>query len=317
VSTVGGSNSKDNSSKENNGGEREEERTYLYVYGGYCKHVEEPDEDTDPRDLEDFGAMERAITREDCWKLDVYGNKKWQKVKKAGLAPRARAGASSVVHLARKRLIMFGGVVDHEIKKGDVIVSEFLQDAFTFNYNTEKWFPLTLFAEKNEKVKTEEESREEARKIAAGELEGNENFNVRLSDREKAAVRIQATFRGHRVRKAMKLYRVGGVVSELLYSPGTGEEAPKATAKPRGRINAAVCVVGNDMWLYGGIVEVGDVEVVLDDVWKLDLGAKSKWIRSEKISERVANQLSELETDGSQPRQESNDSDNEDEEEEE
>lgn len=343
VSAVGGSNSsgskkrnsksskKGEKGEENDGEEKEErkeeggeERTYLYVYGGYCKHVEEPDEDTDPRDLEDFGAMERAITREDCWKLDVYGNKKWQKVKKAGLAPRARAGASSVVHLAKKRLIVFGGVVDHEIKKGDVIVSEFLQDAFTFNYNTEKWFPLTLFAEKNEKVKTEEESREEARKIAAGELDGNENFNVRLSDREKAAVRIQATFRGHRVRKAMKLYRVGGVVSELLYSPGTGEEAPKPTAKPRGRINASVCVVGNDLWLYGGIVEVGDVEVVLDDVWKLDLSAKSKWIRSEKVSERVANQLSELEMDANQPQKENNneqetddDSDDDDKEEEE
>ena len=228
------------------------------------------------------------------------------------------------MHLAKKRLIVFGGVVDHEIKKGDVIVSEFLQDAFTFNYNTEKWFPLTLFAEKNEKVKTEEESREEARQIAAGELDGNENFNVRLSDREKAAVRIQATFRGHRVRKAMKLYRVGGVVSELLYSPGTGEEAPKPTAKPRGRINASVCVVGNDLWLYGGIVEVGDVEVVLDDVWKLDLSAKSKWIRSEKVSERVANQLSELEMDANQPQKENNneqetddDSDDDDKEEEE
>ena len=310
VNTVGSSSGSKNSK---DGEEDDEEKTYLYVYGGYCKHVEDPDGDTDPRDLEDFGAIERAITREDCWKLDVYGNKKWQKVKKAGLAPRARAGASSVVHLARKRLILFGGVVDHEIKKGDVIVSEFLQDAFTFNYNTEKWFPLTLFAEKDEKIKTEEESREEARKIAAGELEGNENFNVRLSDREKAAVRIQATFRGHRVRKAMKLYRVGGGVSELLYSPGTGEEAPKATAKPRGRINASVCVIGNDMWLYGGIVEVGDVEVVLDDVWKLDLGAKSKWIRSEKVSECVANQLSELELDGNlqQREQDNKDSDNE------
>ena len=78
------------------------------------------------------------------------------------------------------------------------------------------------------------------------------------------------------------------------------------------------------MWLYGGIVEVGDVEVVLDDVWKLDLGAKSKWIRSEKVSERVANQLSELEMDANQPQKENNneqetddDSDDDDKEEEE
>jgi hypothetical protein len=273
----------------------DEEKTFLFVYGGYCKQVEEPDEDVDPRDLKDFGSNERAITRDDCWKLDIYGDKKWSKVKKAGLTPRARAGASSAVHVAKKRMLMFGGVVDHEIKKGDVIVSEFLQDTFTFNYSTEKWFPLTLYAEKNEKIKTEAESKEEARKIAAGEtIKGSENFNVRLSDREKAAVRIQATFRGHRVRKAMKLYRVGGVISELLYSPGTGEETPKATAKPRGRINASVCVVGNEMFLYGGMVEIGDVEVILDDVWKLDLGNKSKWVRIDGLSEQCLERLREL-----------------------
>lgn len=78
-----------------------------------------------------------------------------------------------------------------------------------------------------------------------------------------AATRIQAHYRGHVVRKAMRLYRIGGTISEVLYSPAaygvdlTSRNAPK----PRARINANVCVVKNTMWLFGGIVEIGDREV--------------------------------------------------------
>ena len=31
------------------------------------------------------------------------------------------------------------------------------------------------------------------------------------------------------------------------------------------------CVVGNLLWLFGGIIELGDKEITLDDMWSLDL----------------------------------------------
>jgi len=53
-------------------------------------------------------------------------------------------------------------------------------------------------------------------------------------------VRIQAHFRGFVVRKAYKLYRIGGAVSEILYSPAAfGLDMSAASApKPRARISA-------------------------------------------------------------------------------
>jgi hypothetical protein len=38
-----------------------------------------------------------------------------------------------------------------------------------------------------------------------------------------------------------------------------------------------VCVTGNTLWLLGGIVEVGDAEVTLDDMWCLDLAKLDGW----------------------------------------
>ena len=249
------------------------------VYGGYCKNVDD-DEKDDER-------SERGTTFSDAWSLDLK-TWKWEKLKRQGLAPSARAGASSVMHALKKRLVLFGGVIDHEVKNGDVIVSEFFTDAYNLNMEAKKWFPVTLYGD--DKTKTHKAgSLEEAERVAAGEVV-NENFNIR-SEQVRAAIKIQAHFRGYQVRKAYKLYKVGGVVSELLYSPGSGEAPPKSLPRPRGRINAALAIKANMMYLFGGIIELGDVEVALDDVWKLDLGARPKWTCITPLSEQCQHQL--------------------------
>lgn len=38
-----------------------------------------------------------------------------------------------------------------------------------------------------------------------------------------------------------------------------------------------MAVTGNTLWLMGGIVEVGDKEVTLDDMWSLDLVKLDGW----------------------------------------
>ena len=96
------------------------------------------------------------------------------------------------------------------------------------------------------------------------------------------------------MRKAYKLYKVGGVVSELLYSPGSGEAAPKTLPKPRGRINAAISIKANSMYLLTAVgvgPNFGDVEVSLDDVWRLDLGNRPKWTCITPLSDECQAQL--------------------------
>ena len=62
--------------------------------------------------------------------------------------------------------------------------------------------------------------------------------------------------------QAYKSYRLGGSISELLYSPALyGIDLSTADApRPQARSSAMCCTVGNDLWLFGGIVEVGRVQ---------------------------------------------------------
>ena len=81
------------------------------------------------------------------------------------------------------------------------------------------------------------------------------------------------------MRKAYKVYKLGGSVSELLYSPATyGFDMSVLNApKPRGRISAGLCIVKNDLWLFGGIVEILEKEITLDDIWRLSLKNYDGW----------------------------------------
>jgi hypothetical protein len=45
------------------------------------------------------------------------------------------------------------------------------------------------------------------------------------------------------------------------------------------------------MFLFGGVVELGDEEISLDDVWKLDLGNRPKWTCITPLSDEVSETL--------------------------
>lgn len=77
----------------------------------------------------------------------------------------------------------------------------------------------------------------------------------------------------------------------MLYSPAAyGVDLTTANLpKPRGRINAGVVVLKNTLWLFGGIVEIFDKEITLDDIWCFDLNKYDGWkcIRDNSVGEEV------------------------------
>ena len=58
--------------------------------------------------------------------------------------------------------------------------------------------------------------------------------------------------------QAYKAYKLGGKVSELLYSPALYgiDLSAQNMPKPRARSSPMMAVVGNTLWLFGGTVEV-------------------------------------------------------------
>lgn len=56
-----------------------------------------------------------------------------------------------------------------------------------------------------------------------------------------------------------------------------------------GSVSLQVAVAGNTLWLLGGVVEVGESEITLDDMWSLDLVKLDGWqlVKENTVGEEV------------------------------
>jgi Domain of unknown function (DUF4110)/Kelch motif len=63
----------------------------------------------------------------------------------------------------------------------------------------------------------------------------------------------------------------------LKVNPQTKVPEPLVRSDPLPRINPRLVMVGHVLYVYGGLVEVGDREVTLDDLWRFDLKKRDQW----------------------------------------
>jgi len=66
--------------------------------------------------------------------------------------------------------------------------------------------------------------------------------------------------------------------SEVMVLGEDGAPVAVSRKTPLPRIKAQIVVRGNTAYLYGGILEVGDREVTLDDLWSLELQKREEWV---------------------------------------
>ncbi|CAM0904120.1 unnamed protein product [Alopecurus aequalis] len=232
----------------------------IYMYGGYFKEVSS-----------DKNASEKGTVHADMWSLDPR-TWEWNKVKKTGMPPGPRAGFSMCVH--KKRAVLFGGVVDMEVE-ADVLMSMFMNELYGFQLDNHRWYPLELRKDKPAKNKTKDTKRKET--VNDSEINiGNEDDDP-MDDSEEATDG-QSEVRGvsNHLTKSLTLTKVGSSQNADVISDSTEEAAPEAI-KPIGRINASMAVGKDMLYLYGGMMEVKDREITLDDLYSLNLSKLDEW----------------------------------------
>ena len=69
-----------------------------------------------------------------------------------------------------------------------------------------------------------------------------------------------------------------GTSEVMMINADSGVPEAVARAMPLPRIHAATAVRGSTLYVYGGLLEVGDREMTLDDCWSIDLNRREKWI---------------------------------------
>ncbi|KAI4343661.1 hypothetical protein L6164_010983 [Bauhinia variegata] len=296
----------------------------IFLYGGYSKEVSS-----------DKNNSEKGIVHSDLWSLDPK-TWEWNKVKKSGMPPGPRAGFSMCVH--KRRALLFGGVVDMEVE-GNIMMSLFLSELYGFQLDSHRWYPLELRKEKS----TKDKLKKNVQKYTVADVDDKINpqcaedeeyedseYNADLNNMESSIDNISQDITSN-------MTIVDGVtVTKSERKPQ--EPAAKLetqccslpeVVKPCGRINACMAVGKDTLYVYGGMMEIKDREITLDDLYALNLSkldewkciipaSESEWVEaSEEDDDEDNEDDSEDESDGDDSGDESEDDDNDEEEEEE
>ncbi|KAK3144441.1 hypothetical protein QOZ80_4AG0313120 [Eleusine coracana subsp. coracana] len=229
----------------------------IYLYGGYFKEVSSD--------------KEKGTVHADMWSLDPR-TWEWNKVKKTGMPPGPRAGFSMCVH--KKRAVLFGGVVDMEVE-GDVLMSMFMNELYGFQLDNHRWYPLELRKDKPAKNKTKDTKRKES----VNDVEANLANEDEVMEVIEEATDRQSEVHGvsNHLTKSLTITKAGSSKTIDVPSDSATQEPLPEAVKPSGRINACMAVGRDTLYLYGGMMEVKDREITLDDLYSLNLSKLDEW----------------------------------------
>ncbi|XP_073035910.1 uncharacterized protein [Primulina eburnea] len=247
----------------------------IYLYGGYSKEISSSDKKV----------SEKGTVHSDMWYLDPR-TWEWNKVKKSGMPPGPRAGFSMCVH--KKRALLFGGVVDMEME-GDTMISLFLNEIYGFQLDNHRWYPLELRKEKATKDKSKKDliirpnNTDFGSKISIVVKENFSSDEDENSDNDDTAMEIDV----NNISDDMKR---NASIDEGEVASGSGKkdlQSSKRVAvqnsvspeivKPCGRINSCTVVGKDTLYIYGGMMEIRDQEITLDDLYMLNLSKLDEW----------------------------------------
>lgn len=241
----------------------------VLLYGGYFKEVQS-----------DKSTSERGVVHADMWSLDPR-TWQWNKVKKGGMPPGPRAGFSMCVH--KKRAVLFGGVVDMEVE-GDAMMSLFLNELYAFQLDNHRWYPLELRKEKTTKAKIKK-------------ISDQKNNEVELDDHMDEEVVEVAKVENSVLEEACNMETDDDEISQHISSSvsidnggletSSGKKQQESGSnqnavlpeviKPCGRINSCMVVGRDTLYIYGGMMEIKDREITLDDLYALNLSKLDEW----------------------------------------
>lgn len=226
----------------------------LFVYGGYS--------------TQKFNRFKKseATVHHDLWMIklqqeDAQGASgaagplpMWTKIRLGGVPPPIRSGVSSA--FKDKRLYLFGGVVDIE-SPGGKMVSTFNNDLFVFHMDTKRFYPVVLrrVTKKAATTAKRENLDDLAAQLSAldlrrGDASGSSDDEESESSSDDDVAAAQGP--SQEMKESYETNRHGQVL-------------------PHRRMDSAIAIIGNTLYLYGGQFESSKKEITMSDLFALNL----------------------------------------------
>lgn len=285
------------------------DRDQWLIHGGFAKllpHTNSSSSTGKPNvDAHDDSALasETLVVHTDSWILQLQplltGQpptwERWtsslsrsKRAESARSSPNGRCGVGAVAYGQPGNMLLFGGVVDEELHHHKVD-SIFYNDLSLFHVERRKFIPIRIEAAA---------AVDSAGKAAAthGIADDTDVGHPPIynddddSNNEMVVPKDAPGWDLKKLRSNMFSFMDGDghVVYERIAIDkrrDTAEESKQEKppvaiinrTEPLPRIKACLFVNGHTLYVYGGILEVGDREVTLDDMWCIDLNKNRKW----------------------------------------
>ncbi|KAA0188383.1 Kelch domain-containing protein 4 [Fasciolopsis buskii] len=213
----------------------------IYLIGGYRKEQVTKD-------------LERGVTCSDYFRLTLEKDGSIVtsiSVRPSGLRPKPPCNAMVGVVHAPNRALVFGGVHDVESEDGETVVGYFHNDLYSIELDKAKWHLFTYAIAKQT---------DHNEKKAAGELSMEEPvMTTKICEGAFTVTLNEGTTKPPGVIGATKS---SSTVQNCMVPP---------------RSSAGMALLGSILYLYGGVFEVGDRKITLDDFYCLDLSQPISW----------------------------------------
>ncbi|XP_020111688.1 kelch repeat-containing protein 3-like isoform X6 [Ananas comosus] len=172
-------------------------------------------------------------------------------------------------------------------KSGDVLLSLFMNELYGFQLDNHRWYPLELRKEKSTKDKQSKGCKRNERSNDSQDdmempLQSEMDDNTEDSE-EAAGSQCDVSNVSNHLTKNLSLNAVSSTkvsdakVQGLIGDCDKQQSTLPEVVKPCGRINSCMVVGKDALYLYGGMMEIKDREITLDDLYSLNLSKLDEW----------------------------------------
>ena len=228
------------------------------------------------------------------WERLISSLSKNKRYETAQMIHNGRSGVASTTY--QNNLLLFGGVIDQELLHHKVD-STFYSDLSIFHVEKRKFIPIhvedpstKLNNKKNASDgKSKANSNQDMEPSTVSDSLQAFDMNLSLDDEErKSENRKDMGWDIDKLRTNMFAFvdGNGNTIYEKIDSIIQKQQAEEIEStknrmvdrtEPLPRIKACIVVSAHTLYMYGGILEIGDREVTLDDMWCIDLRKNRTW----------------------------------------
>lgn len=235
------------------------------LWGGYCK-------------VKAGKGLQKGKILTDCWMLKMksdLGAIRWERRKKQGFQPSPRVGCSMVHHKGRG--VLFGGVYDFE-ETEESLDSQFYNDLFTYQVETNRWYSLSLRAQKKKQQKlNKKQNRDEDLEEVLNSILAKAKLNDEEDEGDDDEIEAE-----------LKKFDEAEDDTE---DEKDEVEYPVVNSLPHPRFNAATAVADDTLFIFGGVWELGERDYTIDSMYAVDLakldGLKIYWENLKEVENAV------------------------------